>query len=96
MFGKFQDLIKGCMLKFNNNNNNITTNKSSNLKHVSTKEFHNARVEQLNLIENEFKDKSDRIKVNKFCVFLELLKKQINFFIFIFFNLFCLIFLLNS
>lgn len=59
MFGKFQDLLKGCLIKINVHN----TNKSVNFKHMSTREFHNVRVEQLNLIENEFKDKAERIKV---------------------------------
>ena len=62
MFGKFQDLLKGCLLRLNTNITN-NTNKSTNVKHMSTKDFHNVRVEQLNLIENEFKDKVERIKV---------------------------------
>lgn len=46
------------MLKLNNN-----ANKTTNVKHMSTKEFHNVRVDQLNVIENEFRDKAERIKV---------------------------------
>jgi len=66
MFGKFQDLLKDCLLKINtlnvlNSNNNAS--KSPNLKQMTTKEFHNSRVDQLNLIENEFKDKAKRIEV---------------------------------
>jgi len=59
MFGKFQDLLKGCLLKLNTINNN----KSINTKQINNKEFHNVRLEQLNLIENEFKDKAEKIKV---------------------------------
>jgi len=60
MFGKFQDLLKGCLFKLQNHNN---PNKSAHIKHVSTKEFHHGRIEQLNVLENEFKEKADRIKV---------------------------------
>jgi hypothetical protein len=59
MFGKFQDLLKGCLLMLNTSNNN----KSINTKQINNKEFQNVRLEQLNLIENEFKDKAERIKV---------------------------------
>ncbi len=61
MFGKFQDMLKKCLIKLQNQNN---INKSNNLKRVSTKDLQNGRMEQFNLLESEFRDKSERIKVN--------------------------------
>jgi len=63
MFGKVQDMIKECLLKINNNKE--TTHKSQHIKHASTKEFHSARIDQLNAMENEFKDKAEKLRVCK-------------------------------
>lgn len=56
MFGKFQDLIKGCLLKINTNN----IGRSNQIKFSSTRE---TRMDQLSAIELEFKEKSEKIRV---------------------------------
>lgn len=55
---------------------------------MSTKDFHNVRIDQLNVIENEFKDKAERIKVNKIKYNLVFFFSIFNKKIYLFFHLF--------
>ena len=64
MFGKFQDIIKECILKLINTNNT----KFNSLR-SGTREF-NFKHEQNSAIETEFKDRSERIKVNNIYLYL--------------------------
>lgn len=59
MFGKFQDIIRECILKMINTN----SSKFNNLKQSNTREFLKNN-DQNNGLENEFKDRSDKIKVS--------------------------------
>jgi hypothetical protein len=59
MFGRFQDIIRECVLKMINTN----STKFNNLKQSNTRDFYLKNSESVNLAENEFKDRSDKLKV---------------------------------
>jgi len=63
MFGKFQDVIKECILKMINTNSTKFNNLKQSNNQSLTRDYYSKSGDHINGIENEFKDRSDKIKV---------------------------------